>query len=142
MTKQDKAMMIEQRNMAIYLFLKLGKDNNAIYLEISASTDYTLDVQEIMEKKNIPYDEAKTMVTHKPTETMLELQGNKNAVEEYFKAHNVNPSDYLTAYDKKFPKWALKHKPALFVVERGAKKKDYPDEILAPVQSSGEVGKA
>ena len=77
MTKQDKAMMIEQRNMAIYLFLKLGKDNNAIYLEISASTEYELEVQEIMGKQNLPYEKAKTMVTHKPTETMLELQGTR-----------------------------------------------------------------
>ena len=142
MSEEDKKTMIEQRNMAIYLYLKLGKSNEAIYLEISASTDYELDLQEIMGTKNVPYEQAKTMVAHKPTETMLELQNNGNAVSEYFKANNVNPHHYLTAYDKDFPKWALKHKPALFVIERGAKKKDYPDEILAPVQSSGEVGKA
>lgn len=143
MKDEDK----EKRRLLIYLYLKLGS-NNRIYMEINASTEYQLDVMDLV-KQGVPLEIAKAQAKHRPTPIMEELQADKNAVDYYIERNGICESDYITALDKDYPKWARDHKPPLYIIKRGESKKDYPEdttpipeEVKKAVESDGGSNKA
>lgn len=137
-TKFDKGA----KELAVYMFVKLG-GNNPIFAEINASTDYELEIEDLMKNQKLTREQADAKATHKMTPMMKVLRENPTEVKDYLKANKIKLGSYITAYEKDFPKWAMAHRPFLFVIKRGDKKSDYPEQTKDSLPiDDGKVSKA
>lgn len=117
-----------ERVIAVFLYAKFGFDNERIYDELVASTEFEEGRRD------------------EPTETMKELQRDRCFATKYLAERGIDPNDYVTLYDKAFPKWAKDCKDRFyFVLKKGVRKADVLEEgkvkmaYLAPESNAVEA---